>query len=232
MYHSVSLNTSDGITVTTEQLQSHFDYLKKRKYNVISFQDLFHYIDTKTTIPKRSIVLTFDDGYQNNCDLLFPLLAKYNFKATIFLPIKFLGRTNEWDNGKDKLMNEHTIQNTEGKLISYGLHSYSHKNYRHLSIAEVEEDVKLCVQGAIDKKIPYVNVFAYAYGGLPKDELAKEALANIFKQHSIRLALRIGNKVNSMPFKNPFELKRIDIKGTDTFFEFKTKVKKGRVKMF
>ena len=38
-----------------------------------------------TPIPKRSVVLTFDDGYENNYTAMFPVLKKYNFRATIFV---------------------------------------------------------------------------------------------------------------------------------------------------
>jgi hypothetical protein len=54
----------------------------------------------------------------------------------------------------------------------------------------------------------------------------------IFRNAHIQFALRIGNRVNHWPPKDPYTLKRIDIKGTDNFYTFKTKLSKGRRKIF
>ncbi|MDA8091334.1 MAG: polysaccharide deacetylase family protein [Nitrospiraceae bacterium] len=43
-------------------------------------------------IPRNAVVLTIDDGYANNFSLVYPLLKKYNFPATIFLTTGFIDR--------------------------------------------------------------------------------------------------------------------------------------------
>ena len=57
-------------------------------------------------------------------------------------------------------------------------------------------------------------------------------MKELFKQTNITFALRIKNRINKLPISDIYEVKRIDIKGIYNFFEFKTKVKKGRTKMF
>ncbi len=48
----------------------------------------------------------------------------------------------------------------------------------------------------------------------------------------VRCGLRIGNRINRLPLLRRWELRRINIKGSDTPWEFRTKVRKGRVKLF
>jgi hypothetical protein len=76
-------------------------------------------------------------------------------------------------------------------------------------------------------------VLAYPYGGYPKkDEIKKCRMKNLFREKRINFALRIGNRINGWPLIDDYEIKRIDIRGTDSFFTFKTKLKKGRAKLF
>jgi hypothetical protein len=44
--------------------------------------------------------------------------------------------------------------------------------------------------------------------------------------------LRIGNQINKFPFKNPYEIMRIDIKGEDSLLKFKLKLRFGKLKLF
>ena len=46
-------------------------------------QDLINYTEGKGDLPEKPVVLTFDDGYFNNCAYAFPLLKKYNSKAVV-----------------------------------------------------------------------------------------------------------------------------------------------------
>ena len=57
-------------------------------------------------------------------------------------------------------------------------------------------------------------------------------MKEIFREKKLDFAVRIGNRINRFPFKDPYELNRIDIRGTDNFFAFKTKIRKGRMKLF
>jgi hypothetical protein len=57
-------------------------------------------------------------------------------------------------------------------------------------------------------------------------------LKRIMAEMGIKAAFRIGNKVSEVPAPDMYELKRIDIKGTDTVADFKIKIKKGKLKPF
>ncbi len=67
-------------------LNSFFKYLNKNNIKTIFVKDLY---DKNFILPSNSICLTFDDGYLDNWVYLFPLLKKYNLKATIFINPEF-----------------------------------------------------------------------------------------------------------------------------------------------
>jgi len=60
-----------------------FKYLM-RNYNLISLNEFMDLYKKKETFPKKSLVITFDDGHKSNYDLL-PVFKKYNIPVTIFL---------------------------------------------------------------------------------------------------------------------------------------------------
>jgi hypothetical protein len=77
-----------------------------------------------------------------------------------------------------------------------------------------------------------MGVFAYPYGKMPKDANVNRAMRDSFRRHHIDFAVRIGSRINTLPPKDVYEMKRSAVSGTDSFWEFKTKLQKGRVKLF
>jgi len=117
--------------------------------------------------------------------------------------------------------------------IEIGLHSFLHRSYGDLAPADMEDDMKNCRETLDFYGIPFTGVLAYPYGGYPrKDPVLKEQMISMFHSSGLDFALRIGNKINTWPIRRPFEIKRIDIKGTDSFFIFRTKLRKGRAELF
>jgi len=97
LYHRVindpSLAGKHGTYVTTKQLEAHLEYLHKNNYTPISFEDLS--MINRFDKDKKYVILTFDDGYEDNYTLLFPMLKKFNFKAVIFMVTG--KKENTWD---------------------------------------------------------------------------------------------------------------------------------------
>jgi peptidoglycan/xylan/chitin deacetylase (PgdA/CDA1 family) len=230
MYHKVSADINDELTVSVKDIEKQFQYLSKKKYNCIPLNQIIKMKEGK--LPKKSFILTFDDAYLNNLEYLYPLLKKYNFHATIMLPVGFLGKINEWDKGKEPLMNYQQLLSMNSRYVSFGLHTYGHISLKNSSMVDIKHDIEKCKQELSLNGIDFLPVLAYPYGAYPRDKEKKEAFFELLQKLGIVYAMRIGNRINKWPLKNRYELKRIDIRGTDSFWAFKTKIKKGRVKMF
>lgn len=72
-----------GHALTSKEFERKIMYLKKH-YEIISLKEAVERIKNRKKA-KNSAVLTFDDGYQDMYDIIFPLLIKHNIPATIFL---------------------------------------------------------------------------------------------------------------------------------------------------
>jgi peptidoglycan/xylan/chitin deacetylase (PgdA/CDA1 family) len=232
MYHKVSREREDGLTISAARLDSQFSYLKSKGYESVSFADLKASLENERPLPRKPVLLTFDDAYLNTYELAYPLLRKHQLKATVFLPVGFIGKTNAWDGGAEPLMSYDQIRQLAGSSIEFGLHSYGHENYERYSPAQIEADVAACVKTLEENGCAFTRVFAYPYGRMPADPAARRALQDSFRRYKIDFAVRIGSRINTLPPRDPYELKRTGIRGTDSFREFKIKLRKGRVKLF
>jgi peptidoglycan/xylan/chitin deacetylase (PgdA/CDA1 family) len=233
MYHKVSRDHADALTISVAHLDSQISYLKAQGYQSVSFADLKAALDHQRPLPPKPILLTFDDASLDTYELAYPILRERAFKATVFLPVAFIGKTSTWAGGDSQpVMSYEQIRQLAGSQIEFGLHSYLHENYEHYSPAQIETDVSDCVRTLEENGCTFTRVFAYPYGRMPTDPVARRALQDAFRRHKIDFAVRIGSRINPLPPSEPYELKRTGINGTDSFREFKIKLRTGRVKLF
>ena len=122
MYHSVDSEKGKG-GIFVDEFQEHIKWIKDKKtFKMEELKNLNY------TLPQNSILITFDDGYKNNYTLAFPILKKYNMKATIFLNTKFIGEDEDylnWDEIREMY---------KSGLIDFQLHTHSHQ----LTIKDIE----------------------------------------------------------------------------------------------
>ena len=82
MYHAVGdeIWGYSDLFVSAASMEEQLQYLQENGYEAIWFSDLAHIEDYE-----KPVILTFDDGYDDNYTVLYPLLEKYQTKATIFV---------------------------------------------------------------------------------------------------------------------------------------------------
>lgn len=229
MYHNVTDNimSSHGLTIFKDYLEEQFQFLEKNNYKSFHFSEL----ENLNQIPKKSIVITFDDVTLNQLDFAVPLLKKYNLKATFFVPFSFIGKSDLWNDGKQKIMDIDALKSLE-HLVELGLHSYSHKKFDALSELEINLDFDNCNKIIIQNDLKVFNAIAYPFGNYPKKEPQKSDFFKILKNNNVKMGLKIGNKVNKFPFKSIYEISRIDVLGQDKLWKFKLKLIIGKLKLF
>ena len=234
MYHKISADVANGLSVLSGNFEKQLEYIRKKGYHTMSFAELIKIRENGGGLPSHPIVLTFDDAYTDFTELALPMLKRFNFKATVFIPVAYIGKTNIWDKGTDPIMSVEQIKAiSQDENIEFGMHSFLHRSYGDFTLNDMRDDLENCLQTLRFYKIPFVHILAYPFGGYPKkDQLLNSQMKQLFREMGLKFALRIGNRINPWPLKNPYEMKRIDIKGTDNFTTFKTKLKKGRKKLF
>ena len=232
MYHGVcqNMNDSKGLTIGVDVLEAHFAYLEKNGYQTFHFSELQHFHNN--ALPKKSVIITFDDVYVNQLVFAYPLLQKYRLKATFFIPFKYVDGFDYWNKNLNKIMSVEQLKSLDESIVELGLHSFNHGDYSDMSIEEIESDFEQCKSFVQTHKLPVNNVLAYPFGKYPRKNPEQNDFFKCLHRNRMAFGLRIGNRVNRFPFKNNYEVQRIDIKGEDSLGKFKLKLKLGKLKLF
>ncbi len=85
MYHGLLKDERyhNKFFISPSQFEEDLKYFKENNYTPIFIKDLLAYVDHGTPLPKKPILITFDDGYLNNYVYAYPLLREYDMKAVI-----------------------------------------------------------------------------------------------------------------------------------------------------
>jgi peptidoglycan/xylan/chitin deacetylase (PgdA/CDA1 family) len=230
MYHNVSEHDRDstGLTISRRKLEEQFKYFYDNNYTTFHLSDL----EGKKGIPVKSVLLTFDDVTLNQLQHAVPLLEKYNLKAVFFVPFAYIGRTDEWNGGTEKIMTVGQLKGLNSNVVQLGYHSYLHRHYAKLSDEEINRDFDECNRVIKEEDLNVYPALAYPYGNYPKKEPAKAHFKELLVQNNIKMAFKIGNRVNRFQFPENYEIQRIDVKGQDSLFKFRLKLRFGKLKLF
>lgn len=231
VYHRFSdEQCSDRFTVSQRIFELQLQYLHENGYRSIRFSDLLTGISTRGI--GRRVLLTIDDGYECASRFAIPLLKRYGFSATCFIPVGLIGEQNEWDGGGRPLMNEATLRALPSDQVEIALHSWRHIDYRTLSATQIAADLWACRSQLDALRIPYVPVLAYPFGRVPCDLRAQGCWRTAIRKAGISMACRVGNRLNNMPLRDPYMLTRTNVRGDEAHWKFRVKVALGRSKPF
>jgi peptidoglycan/xylan/chitin deacetylase (PgdA/CDA1 family) len=228
MYHNISSYNAEskGLTISVEKLEQQFQYLVSNGFTTVSFSDME---SNKMVPPKKPIVITFDDVYENQLKYAYPLLQKYNLKASFFVPFAYVGGHDDWNDGQENIMSVEQLKSLDSNVIELGLHSFKHQPYDGLTSEEIETDFQECQDFIQKHNLDIKNILAYPYGKFPRGNSEKTRFFNQLSAHKIAFGLRIGNRINRLPLRTKYELNRLDIKGDMSLFSFKFKLKFGKL---
>lgn len=232
MYHALSTDQRDALTVAVEDFSKQLKWLSDRGYQSISLTQFLEFQEgkiIKEALPPKPILLTFDDGYRSLVELALPLLKKYHFSACLFLTSSYvLERERE---EKSKYISLSELKHWISSGMEVALHTHSHPSLKVKNVAEVLEDLDREVEMLDKYQITYVRALAYPFGARPKATDKLNDLYQGLQSREIRAAFRIGNKLSPLnPGSNKFEIKRLDIQGNKSFKDFQKKLAQDRLK--
>lgn len=131
MYHAVSDVTSiqGDYVISSAEFESDLKYLDTNGYTAIFVNDIVNYVNGSGKLPEKPIVLTFDDGYYNNYLYVYPLVKKYNAKASIS-PVAYFSEmyteSGEVSECYSHCTWEELREMAESGYIELGNHSYNY----------------------------------------------------------------------------------------------------------
>ncbi len=215
MYHKINPHNSTGglgLRVLPAQFAWQVKYLREQGFNTISFTDLAEHWENNLPLPPRPVIITFDDGYEDNYYYAYPILKDNGFKATVFLVSNLIGKTNAWDTRfnnqpANKLLTWDQVREMEKNGIEFGAHTATHPILTSIPEDQLVAEVALCKQ-ALEQELGHpIYSFAYPYGKY--NTQIKEAVA----QAGFKAAVTTSAGKNILQPGDRYALKRLRITG-------------------
>lgn len=169
-YHKID-NTFISLAVRPDDFDTQMKYLSENGYHTISPDELYDSLAGTGELPDNPVMITFDDGYEDNYVNAYPILKKYGFKATIFVVTSFLDKNKKgymsWDQAREMDANGISIQS----------HTVDHKSMTDLTDDQLRMELVDSKKKA-EKELGHpVNYMAYPTGtyNLHIAQMVKEA---------------------------------------------------------
>jgi len=219
MYHRVIKEDEQPgkyrIFVTLNQLEKHFKLMRFLGYETITFADFSENgLDYRLNPDKKYVMLTFDDGYQDNYYNLLPLLKKYKYKAVIYAVTG--APSNIWDQKHGEVELPLLTKDMIKQMAASGHVEFGGHTSTHPKLPKLNSDIKLneIKQNKTELEIitqDRIHSFAYPYGMLDKDS----------KQQVKKAGFNYAVATDSGPLamhEDLFAIRRIGVfPGTGTF---------------
>lgn len=220
LYHRIVNKTSKignhKIYVYEKEFLKQMKYLKENGFETITFHDI---LSNPNMDFSKKLVLTFDDGYEDNYTILFPILKQFNFKAVIYLVTQ--KNHNDWGvkEGEPQLnlMNSAQIHEMIDYGIEIGGHTRNHLALNSLPIQDCEKEILGCKQDIENKYQINVLSFAYPFGGLT------EEIKLLIKKLGFVYAVSTNTGPDNI-LEDLMQIKRIEINPRTSLSSFKKKV--------
>ena len=155
-YHKID-NLHHSLAVTVRDFEAQMRYLKENNYTAITPDELYSCLAGDTKLPENSVLITFDDGYEDNYLNAYPILKKYGFKATIFVITGFV------DVYPDYLTWEQIREMNENG-IDIESHTLSHQSMTDLSDSELKAELVNSKRALEDRLGHVIEYIAYPTG--------------------------------------------------------------------
>jgi len=207
-----------------ERFDSHMCQLIKNGFNPVSLDQIEQHLLFNETLPKNAVAITLDDGFADNYTHAFPILAKYQIPATIFLASGHIESTNQWMTPRGfpirKMLDWQQIREMDKYNIAFGAHTVNHSKLPELNISMANYEIlasKEAVETNLGKACKH---FAYPYG-----------LFNTENRDSVEtagytLACSTLSGFNNVE-QDTMVLHRIEVYGNDPWWKLKQKMTFG-----
>ena len=187
-YQRLGNNCKTPSCISKHAFDQQMRYLKENGFRVISTADLFDFLYYKHPVPKRSVVITIENGYDSTFNIVFPILKKYGFNATLFIDAGSIGvdqKTMSWNQIRE-------LKNAGFEIGSYWIPPNKMNRDEKALETKIKKELIL-LKKTIDEKLSQNTKYIAIAAGQ-----SNQRLLNIWDQVGYRIVF------TSRPGSNPF----------------------------
>ena len=232
MYHMVREHIEGAkfnkLRVKPAEFEKQVAWMKAENFHFVTMYELQQNWDRH---PEKTVAITFDDGYLDNLENAYPILEKYQAKATIYVVVDRHNR--DWSTYKKahhnsgelareaKLNDEQVKALANSDLVEIGSHTMTHANLAKLDNVACLAELAQSKQQLENLTAKSVTSFAYPFGIYSQRDVA------LVKQAGYSNAVTTEEGIDGLNL-DFMQLQRIKISGKDSMFSVKLRLKLGK----
>jgi peptidoglycan/xylan/chitin deacetylase (PgdA/CDA1 family) len=228
MYHQIAPRPHPGFvkhTVTPKAFARQMGWLARRRYTPIDLDTLLAGRNGTLPLPRRPVVITFDDGYQGCADYAAEVLAHRGFVAVFYVVAGLIGQTSRWlapiVGAEFPLMGWSTLRALERSGIRYGAHSLSHPRLPQLTPEALHHELVRSREILEDALGHGVRDLAYPFGAFDA------GVRQVALEAGYRSACSVVPRLASLA-DDALALPRVPVSGRDTLLDFACRLRTAR----
>lgn len=207
--------------VPPKQFRRQLDLLRRWNFQFIDAEEFLRFLQGRAGLPRRAVLLTFDDCYRDLLDAALPILEEKGIPAVAFAVTGRLGKTNDWDTAAGappiRLLDSEGLRQLARGRIAIGAHTRSHRILNRISPEQLKEEIQGSLEDLEALGFERPAMLAYPYGEY--DENVQKAA----RAAGLQAALTVEPSLVK-PGVNPYRIPRIEIFRRDTGWRFLWKV--------
>lgn len=187
MYHNIVQNPVEDSEISAERFEEQIKRLHDDGYTAVLLQDLVEYVEKGKELPEKPICITFDDGYLSNYEIAYPILKKYNMKATIFVIGSTVGCLTNYKDTSYPITPHFTSEQAEEMVRSgvISIQSHTYDMHQWKPYENTDKPRENILKFADETETEYMNI-------LKEDNLKMKKLIEQLGDELIALAYPSG----------------------------------------
>ncbi len=189
-YHAVADLAKDPVLaeygVPPALFAAQLDDLTEHGWEFVDLDAVLAALDGGAPLPRRALLLTFDDAYTDLLEVACPLLRARGIPAVVFAVADRVGASNTWDQPKGAaplaLLDAEGLRAVAAQGVEVGSHTATHRSLRSLEGGELGAELAGSAATLEGLGLPRPRAFSYPYGA------AGDALAAAVREAGYEVA--------------------------------------------
>ncbi|MEW6517483.1 MAG: polysaccharide deacetylase family protein [candidate division FCPU426 bacterium] len=218
MYHHLLLDQpQDQLGVTLDAFARQVRWLAGSGFHSVSLGRVAAACAGGAPLPKRPVVITFDDAYQASLERAQSVLSGVGFAATAFAVSSAVGKNNFWDDGRVPCADAGQLRRLAGQGWEIGSHSRTHAHLPRLDDPALAGEIQGSRQDLEQMLGAPVLSFSYPFGEW--DRRVRDAVAGAGYWTACATSPQTASVTADL-----LALRRVYVKAGDSLAAFRRKV--------